>query len=105
MGLIIYAAYSMVRNSNCEFANAFKIIILGHIPSAILYILSLLPYFEINLLPKYGSMFYTILNQGVQMLSTLSVFIAIYVMRKVLFHKIERFTQRVKEITKMKEEK
>ncbi len=94
MLLVIYAAYMMVHRSRGEFANAFKIILIGHIPSAAVHFLNSLSYFGISVLPDDGSAAYNALNQGVQVISALSVFIAIYVVKKVLFDKIEKFTRR-----------
>lgn len=94
MLLVIYAAYMMIHRSRGEFANAFKIILVGHIPSAAVHFLNSLSYFGINVLPDEGSQVYNALNLGVQVISALSVFIAIYEVKKALFDKIEKFTRR-----------
>ncbi|VVB98638.1 Uncharacterised protein [uncultured archaeon] len=96
MLLVIYAAYMMVRHSRGDSAAAFKIILIGHVPSALVHFLASLAYFGVPLIPDENSFFYAVLNHGGQVVSALSVFIAIYVMKRVLFDKIAKFANRLR---------
>lgn len=97
MLLVIYASYMFVRNSNSDFAYAFKIILIGHMPSTILHFLSSLSFFGFELMPNETSFLYYTLNYIFQLISTLSVFFAIYTIKKVLYDKIEWFKKRYKD--------
>jgi hypothetical protein len=96
MLLVIYAAYMMVRHSRGDSAAAFKIILVGHVPSGLVHFMASLSYFGIPLMPDENSFFYAALNHSGQVVSALSVFIAIYIMKLVLFDKITRFVDRLR---------
>ena len=90
MLLVIYAAYMMIGNSKGDFANAFKVILFGHVPSAAVHFLASLSFFGLNVLPGNGGV-YEALNQTCQVISALSVFAAIYLVKKTLYDKIAQF--------------
>lgn len=96
MLLVIYAAYMMVRTSKGDFSNAFKIILLGHVPSAAIHFLNSLGYLGYQVLPDDTSPVYTLLIYGGQVISALSVFIAIYMVKRALLDKIVKFVKRVR---------
>ncbi len=91
MLLVIYAAYMMVSNSKGDFAKAFKIILVGHTPSVMIHLLGSLSYFGIEIIPYGKGTAYIALNLSSQIISALSVFIAIYVIKRALYDKIEKF--------------
>ncbi len=94
MLLVIYASYMFVRNSNSDFSHAFKIILVGHTPSMAIHFLNSLSYFGFGLMPDDASITYNAINYIGQLISTLSVFLAIYTIKKVLYDKIEKFRKR-----------
>lgn len=87
--LVIYVAYTLVKSPKSRFANVFKIILAGHIPSAITFFLGSLSYFKINIFYE-SALYYTLIDIG-QILSGGSVCIAVYMMKKTLFDKIAQF--------------
>lgn len=91
MLLVIYAAYMLVHDSKGDLAKAFKIILLGHVPSAVIHFFGSLAYFDVNVLPETGSVAYALLNYTAEVISALSVFLAIYVIKRALFDKIAQF--------------
>lgn len=98
MLLVIYTAYLLVKGSKGDFANAFKIIIVGHFPSAIMYFLASLSYFGIMIIPDEGSAAYDAIKNIVHVTTMLSIFISIYVMKVTLFDKIARFAAKKKKV-------
>ncbi len=94
--LVIYAAYMMVRDSRANFANAFKIIIGGHIPGVIVNLVNAFEYFDIGIIPPESTMLRTALNHIAQIFGTLSIFLAIYMVKKELYDKISKFTKKLK---------
>lgn len=95
MMLVIYASYLILGKSKGELANAFRITLAGHIPSAVVHFLRSLSYFGIKIFPE-GEAFYWTLNQGVQIIAALSVLATIYIIKKTLFDKIANFTKKIK---------
>ena len=93
MLLVMYASYMLVKDSRGELARAFKIILIGYIPSAVLHFLNSIAYFGFSFIPEDPALLNIISLTG-QITSTLSVFIAIYFMKRALLDKIANFAKK-----------
>lgn len=95
MVLVIYAAYLMVKDSKGNFAKAFRVIIGGHIPSAVMNLLTATQYLDNGIMPPEAALLYPAFNHIAHAISALSVFIAVYLVKKELYDKIAQFTKRI----------
>ncbi len=94
--LVIYASYMTVRESKGNLASAFRIILIGHIPLTLIHLVSALSDMGIIGQLFNNGAIHEPLNDVGEALSALSVFLAIYKVKKELYDKIVKFTGKFK---------